>query len=325
MSPPTQAWGPWPDGDAGGPRPASDRPDHDPEQVERGQAHTVGEILEGAIKTVLSGPRVLVGGAFLVVGGVQAIVLVAVWLLAGDIDLADAGTNAADVTLAEVARLSAAAAVALLGSWTVSVAMTGLGAAAADEWTAGRPITFATVAPRLRRRLGRLVLALILAVGLPLGVGIAIAATAALLAITVGGITGLLVGVVGVSVGIGGGLWLAIRLVLSPVAAVLGSGGTAIAVRESWSLTRRHFWRVLGFIALNVLLTQTVTAVVAAPLGVIVSENPEAFSGAAVIGGAVTSAVAVTLTAPFTACVTALLFLDLRERNGSVQHPPPVG
>ncbi len=318
MSQPTQAWGPWPDGDAGGQWPASDRPDHPPAQVDGGRP--VGEILEGAIKTVLSGPRVLVGGALLVVGGVQAIVLVTVWLLAGNIDFTDAS-----VTAAEVARLSAAAAVAVLGSWTVSVAMTGLGAAAAAEWTAGRPITLAAVAPRIRRRLGRLILALIVAVGLPLGVGITVAAAAVLLAITVGGIAGSLIGVVGVSVGIGAGLWLAIRLVLSPVAAVLGSAGAAVAVRESWGVTRRHFWRVLGFIVLNVLLTQTVTAVVAAPLGVIVSENPEAFSGAAVIGGAVTSAVAVTLTAPFTACVTALLFLDLRDRNGSTQPRPSVG
>ena len=88
----------------------------------------VGEILEGAIKTVLSGPRVLVGGALLVVGGVQAIVLVTVWLLAGNIDFTDAS-----VTAAEVARLSAAAAVAVLGSWTVSVAMTGLVAAELEE------------------------------------------------------------------------------------------------------------------------------------------------------------------------------------------------
>jgi hypothetical protein len=282
---------------------------------------TVGEILEGAIKTVLSGPRVLVGGALLVVGGVQAFVLLAVWLLAGDIEFVDAGGTPTAVTASEVARLSAAAAVAALGSWTVSVAMTGLGASAAAAWTVGEPIKFATVMPRIRRRVGHLVLALIVTVGAPLAVGLGVAAAAVLLAMAGGGAIGALAGVVGVAVGIGLGLWLAIRLVLSPVAAVLSSGNTAAAIRESWQLTRPHFWRVLAIMVLNVLLTQAVTAVVAAPLGVIVSENPEAFSGAAVVAGAMTSAVAVTLTAPFTACVTALLFLDLRGRTTS----PPAG
>jgi hypothetical protein len=324
MSPPTDPWGPWPDADAGEPAPTpppAQRSDA-AAAVNDGLPHTVGEILEGAIKTVLSGPRVLVGGALLFVGGVQVVVLLAVWLLAGDVDFVGADGTVTEVTAAEVARLASAAAVSVLGSWTVSVAMTGLGASAAAEWVSDRPITFAAVMPRLRARLLRLVLALILAVGLPVGLGLVIASAAVLLGVAIGGIAGLLAVVVGVAAAIGSAFWLAIRLVLSPVAAALGSGSTSVAVRDSWAVTRRHFWRVLGFIALNVLLTQTVTAVVAAPLGVIVSENPEAFSSAAVLAGAATSAVAVTLTAPFTACVTALLFLDLQHRNGSIAGSP---
>jgi hypothetical protein len=76
---------------------------------------------------------------------------------------------------------------------------------------------------------------------------------------------------------------------------------------RSWELTAGHFWHVLGALVVAAIITGIVGSILQALFG---------FDGWVVqaIGGAVSQIV----TAPFTALVTILLYLDLRARKESL-------
>ena len=68
-----------------------------------------------------------------------------------------------------------------------------------------------------------------------------------------------------------GAIFIAIRLVLvTPVAAAEPLGPAGI-IRRSWQLTAGHFWRLLGFFILIVIVFAVLGAVVAALAGIIVT------------------------------------------------------
>ena len=50
-------------------------------------------------------------------------------------------------------------------------------------------------------------------------------------------------------------LFFWVRLALLTPAAAAGAGGPIALIRRSWNLTRGHFWRLLGFLALALILS----------------------------------------------------------------------
>lgn len=117
---------------------------------------------------------------------------------------------------------------------------------------------------------------------------------------------------VGLAVGIGfiflivpGVIFLAMFSVSIPAVVVENQRGTA-AMRRSWNLVKGHFWHALGVIVVAFLIT----AVIGGILG--------AIGGNAWFLRWIFQAIGQIITAPFSALVTVVLYLDLRARSESL-------
>jgi hypothetical protein len=78
------------------------------------------------------------------------------------------------------------------------------------------------------------------------------------------------------------------------------------AMRRSWNLAKGYFWHALGVILVAAIITGAIS-------GIITS-----IGGSAWVGRWIFTAVAQILTAPFSALVSVLLYLDLRARSESL-------
>jgi hypothetical protein len=105
------------------------------------------------------------------------------------------------------------------------------------------------------------------------------------------------------------GIYLAIRLSLAVPAVALEELGPIDAMRRSWALTRPHLWRVLGLMALVVVLTGLLEALVEVPLNGIADATDH--QAVALIGAIVSYAI----TLPLAAIAVALILFDVRARE----------
>jgi hypothetical protein len=103
-------------------------------------------------------------------------------------------------------------------------------------------------------------------------------------------------------------IFLVMWSVSIPAVVVEGRRGTA-AMRRSWSLVRGHFWHVLGVV------------VVAAIITGIVSSIFSTIAGDSDILALILNTIGQIVTAPFSALVTVVLYLDLRARVENLTAP----
>lgn len=114
-------------------------------------------------------------------------------------------------------------------------------------------------------------------------------------------------------------IWVATSLLFTPVLIVLERLGIVDAVKRSFALVRRDFWRVLGIWILAALAAAVIAGAVGVPFsfaGQLLGSGSGS-DGAAVLGlilVAVGGAVGQILTAPFSAGVVVLLYADRRMR-----------
>ncbi|MFY9351947.1 MAG: glycerophosphoryl diester phosphodiesterase membrane domain-containing protein [Sphingobium sp.] len=66
---------------------------------------------------------------------------------------------------------------------------------------------------------------------------------------------GALIGLIAGTAAIGGMIYASIRLVLLNPVVIDGRGGVRESLRRAWALTQGHFWRLLGFIIIIMLLS----------------------------------------------------------------------
>jgi hypothetical protein len=124
-----------------------------------------------------------------------------------------------------------------------------------------------------------------------------------------------------VAVGILGGIaviiliiWFGVMLILSSAAVVLERQSPGAAMRRSWQLVRRSFWRVFGILLLTEIIIGIAATVLAIPFSLIAGiEGRTTLAG--LIITAVGTIVAGAVTRPITAGVTVLLYLDMRMRK----------
>lgn len=122
-------------------------------------------------------------------------------------------------------------------------------------------------------------------------------------------------------------VWVAVKLTLAPAALVLEDAGVLGAIRRSWTLTNRNWWRTFGITALAALMVAVITQVVSIPVsfavGAVVhlvapAASPAAGLSATLVSTAIsallTSVVAAVGTA-FQSGVMALIYVDLRMRR----------
>jgi hypothetical protein len=302
---------------------------------------TLGDLFDGAFRTIRRNPQAMVGlaaaviTAFLVLPALVTLALAA----AGDLSFDLAGETS-DGGLSTTLGSGAVTVMSNLGSvfgFLATVVLNGMLVHVVAEAVLGRRTgigaAWAATRGRLLRLLGLtllnlLVVVLLLAVPAALGV------------------------LVGVGAGVGPGLAVGVPLFLAAVvllvlveirffqlaapALVLERLGVLASLRRAGALSRHQFWRLLGIAVLTTLVVGVVGQVIAIPLALL------GVAGGAVLpgtGGAValvfssylSQIVVGAVTTPFTSAVVALLYVDQRIRKegldvqliaASQQRPP---
>ncbi|WP_298890487.1 hypothetical protein [uncultured Serinicoccus sp.] len=273
---------------------------------------TLGDMFGGSLQTMRRNPEATIGMGLVVL----SVVLVPSLLL----------TLLATRSVSSVDQLGAELILLLVGgllSSLASIALTGMIVHVVGEAVLGDRASLASTWATVRGRLLALVGTVLL-----LGV-LFTAALVALVAAVVGLVVGLgesglaILLVVLVSVAFVVGLvWAGCRLSLAPAPVVLERVGPWRGIARAWALTRgAQAWRVVGITLLAGIVTGILAAIVQLPVVALVSAlvGPEVvtspLSPVTVLTDHALQLVVGALTIPFTAGVTALLYLDQRIRR----------
>lgn len=275
----------------------------------------LGDVFGGALQTMRRNPEATIGMGFIVL----AVLLIPSLLLS--LALTRMATGLAPTDLTALTTLLSALMNALS-----SVALTGMivhvvGRAVLGE-RAGLGETWRQTRGRIPALLGTLLIITVLSVVLVVAALLAVVLIVTLAdqangALAVVAAVLLMLGLVVV------GLWAGCRVSLAPAPVVLEGAGPIRAVRRAWSLTRgRQAWRIVGITLLAALLTGIFSTLVQLPIGFValllleptgMTYSPTSpllltidHLGQLLVGA---------LTIPFTAGVTALLYLDQRMRR----------
>ncbi|MCD0486259.1 hypothetical protein LO771_28720 [Streptacidiphilus sp. ASG 303] len=273
----------------------------------------VGEILDGAVSTARRYWRTVLGISLTLAVLSSASSVLVQWGTRSDTlsPAADAAGTAVDYL---VLLLAGQVATALL---TVVV----------GRGILGRPVSlreaWADARPRLLPLLGLVLLLLLMVVavgGVLLAPGIAAAASHADPA------------VLGVSLGLGllaataCIVWLWIRFSLAAPALMLEKQGVFASLSRSARLVRGSWWRIFGITLLGLVVSWVISTMILLPFtvvglfagGIDAVLNPQADSGPpllTLVMLGIGSAVATTLTLPFTSGINVLLYVDQRIRR----------
>ncbi|QOR69729.1 hypothetical protein IM660_13775 [Ruania alkalisoli] len=281
---------------------------------------TLGELYDGAIRSIRANPAVMFALTAVLVSISVAIQGVATWGFYEDLNSLMLNPEDSALMSGDMSSLYSTMQNGVLGSlissavsFLVTTILTGLLIHSVSQSVIGRKMSLGEVWAAVRGQILRL-LGLSLLIGLMLtvvlGVAIGLVALAALTQevalIVIVGLLSLLLAVVGVLV------LLTFTLLATP-ALVLERAGILTALRRSFTLTRRAFWRILGIYLLTQVLVFVVASAVSYPIGAVggLFGSLTAINIASLIGAAVT----LIVTTPFVAAVTALLYIDVRIRT----------
>ncbi|QKD79200.1 DUF7544 domain-containing protein [Actinomyces marmotae] len=109
-----------------------------------------------------------------------------------------------------------------------------------------------------------------------------------------------------------------VRLTCAPSALILEDIGIIESLKRSWSLSRGSFWRVFGALLLAALISGTASALVTLPISLLTSTNALVGNGALPLMAALQAFLTDLVQAivlPFSAAVSALIYIDLRMRG----------
>ena len=318
---PAPAWG------GGGPGPGWAPPSR-PVGVVPLRPLTVGEILDGAFQAVRANARTMVGTSAAVLAAVTVLSLVPQALvlhgLAGNPLFSQGANPSLQDALDAGAGLLQARIVPLVLTYVATVALDAMLVVPVAEAVLGRRISAGEMWQRSRRRL-------LAAIGLSLLIGLALVAI--VVALLVPGLVALAagagdLGAVLLLAGAAGGLVVAalvgVRWTLAAPALVLEQAGVGTAMRRSWRLVNGSAWRVFGILLLSGIIVYIGQVVISVPAGLLAglpavgqpsqySSLPVTFAELLITGVGTIAAGAVFY--PFSAAVTALLYIDLRMRR----------
>jgi len=292
----------------------------------------VGELLDGAITTLRQNPAAMLGLSAVVAAVTQLAQVTALWVLYRDLAVLDPATV---TTGADVASLLSTGVrslgVSLVLTWLATVLLTGILTVVVSRAVLGEHLSIGDAWALARPQLPRLI-GLTLLVGLIVAAPFAVASVPGLAAAAAGADGGAVALLItgGVLMAIPVAVWLYVRVVLSTPALMLesatDSAGAAHrstvtgAIRRSSRLVAGSWWRVFGIVVLATALAWVISQVVAVPaalLSLLVGGFTE--TGTMTLPGLVLTGlagiVATTITAPFTAGVIVLLYVDRRMRR----------
>ncbi|MEO6944575.1 MAG: glycerophosphoryl diester phosphodiesterase membrane domain-containing protein [Lacisediminihabitans sp.] len=294
----------------------------------------LGTILGAAFKTMRYNPKPTFGTALLVQGIVYVVAMLVVGLVAFASFSRIGSANSQDltqITVGSYGAIALSAIVPVLLSIAASALLQGVIVLAVMRATLGEK-------PKLRQLFtmakGR-IWALIGWTGLvALVVIVAVAVIVGLIVLLV--LTGNIAGVIGsVLVGIFGGLglaacWVWLSTKLSLVPSVLMAERTSIrdAMRRSWALTNRSFWKTFGIQLLVAMIVGIAAQVITTPISFIAGmligladpngQNPGTAIGAGIavyVVLVIVTVVFAAITAVIQSATVALIYVDLRMRK----------
>jgi hypothetical protein len=286
----------------------------------------LSDIFDGAFRIIRYNPKATIGAAVLV-SAVAMTVPVIVGLLSGSTGGLSPDPNTGELSDSQLLSLLVALGGLLIGTQLQSIGLlfvSGMIAHVSSAAAVGRKLTITEAWAATRGKRWRLLgmsfmlgLAVVLAVGIAIGVlVVGIVAFDAPLgaAIVVGlGLTAILV------VGLGW-FWVRVRALAVPTL-LLEPVGVWSALGRAVRLTRRQFWRLLGLLLLTALVVGVAGSILQLPFTitgqVFLTSADETTYGLLIyllvtaLGSVVSSAV----LQPFSAAVTALLYIDQRMRK----------
>lgn len=275
----------------------------------------LGDIFGGALQTMRRNPQATIGLGFVVL----AILMLPSLLLSLAATSALTGLSTNDLGL--VVNL-----IGLLLSSLASVALTGMIVHVVGEAVlgdrAGLGETWRAVRGRLLPLIGVVLLLSIVWIGYVVVVALLMIA---LIAVTEGsgaGITGAVLLALGALIV---ALWAGPRLSLAPAPVVLERVGPWRGIRRAWALSRgTQAWRIVGITILAGLVVGIASLIISIPLGLLTLglaagagdlTDPTLVSPLALVVDHLAQLVVGAFTIPFSAGVTALLYLDQRIRR----------
>ncbi|MGW1954348.1 DUF7847 domain-containing protein [Streptomyces sp. NPDC001920] len=289
----------------------------------------VGEILDGAVSTMRTYWRTVLGISLTVAVVTQILVILLQGLVLNDL----AGTEALNDPSATVSELARATRDALISSTLVflisvvgAIVATALLTTVTSRAVLGKSVTtgeaWRDARPQVLRLFGLLFLLLLMTFGL-VSVG---ALPGILVAASGSGEGGAALAVLGV---LGAGivaLWLWFRFSLASPALMLEKQGILKSLSRSAKLVRGSWWRVFGIQLLATIIANIVAAIVVIPftfLGGAVSgegatsfvEGTTDFGWTFLIISGIGSVIGSMITFPISAGVTVLLYIDQRIRR----------
>jgi len=283
----------------------------------------VGEVLDGAFRSVRANPAVMFGLTAAVVTITVAVQSVLQWyvqgLLAGSFvgafddfgGMEDYLSESLAASLAQILTTTPTLGIAisvLTGLLIVSVSRSVIGqrVGAGEVWSRVRPHALALIGFSLLLNLVFIVATLLI-----VGLVVVFAANdqIGLVILTV---------FVGLAALFVLAVWLLVRTLLVPAVLVLENQRLWAGIARGWRLSRGSFWRLLGVFLLAAIIVTVVTSVVAVPGSLIVAlllptASPTDLAPLLVNAGVLV--IAQTLSTVFLAAVIALQYIDVRMRR----------
>lgn len=338
---PSSGYGGWNAGGWGGPPPAA-KPGVIPLRP-----LGVGEILDGAVSTMRTYWRTVLGISLTVAVVTEIVVILVQGFLLNDY----ADTEALEDPSATLSELMSALGSAMLGSAVLfaislvgTVVATALLTTVTSRAVLGRPVTtgeaWRDARPQVMKLFGLILLLLLIAVGVTL----AGALPGLLVVLAGGGGAGAALAVLGSIGGAVVALWLMIRFSLASPALMLEKQGIKKAMSRSAKLVRGSWWRIFGIQLLATLIANIVAAIVVIPFTFLAAalsgdgvgsflNGTGDFGWTFLIVSGIGSVIGSMVTFPITAGVTVLLYIDQRIRRealdlelaraAGVQDPTP--
>ncbi|WP_446665281.1 DUF7847 domain-containing protein [Flexivirga sp. B27] len=273
----------------------------------------LGDIFSGTFGTIRGNPGATLGLSALV-ALVVAIPAIFTTLALNNADLTTTDDSGTTINLGTQLGTSVTAIYTTLAG----IFLGGMLTAVVAEAVLGRRISVGATWQRVRGRLLPLLgmtllvsLAAVLLIGVVVGIIVLLALAGSPVAAVV---IGILLGIAALVVLV----WLAIKVSLAAPALVLEEIGPIKALGRSWQLTRDQWWRIFGITLLANLIVGMISNIAQLPTAAIMvasAGDAGVPSVGSVLAAELVSVVVSALTAPFTAGVTALLYLDQRIRK----------
>ncbi|WP_116045157.1 hypothetical protein [Amycolatopsis palatopharyngis] len=254
----------------------------------------VGEILDGAITTMRRNPALMIGAAAAVMAVVQLLNALVLTTMQDQFQAVEAGAAMTeDEALDMLGDLAGASGITVVVTVLATTFLSGYLTVVIGKAVLGRPVRAGEVWSEIRPLL------------LPL-LGLTVVYT--------------LIVMVGLILLIIPGIWLYVLFALATPALVLERGRVFSSLGRSRLLVRGSWWRTFGILLLAAIIAGIISMIISIPFelfgdGASAFGNSTAMSTGGIWLSALGGVVAGAITYPFSAGVTALLYIDQRMRK----------